>query len=159
MIPEKNNVILKIFSSLALLIYIYCSMYFMLEGDGLTGCGVIFYIPCFSIIGIYYLLLIWRKGKVAGTQILLLPLLQKVNLFKTYVNTPKDKQALVKTVLPFLLSMGICPMLTSILYGNYYLNNEQNILLMIILLLPPSILVISFAKSFAQCWINQRGHL
>ncbi len=156
---RSKQLILNIILSMALVIYMCSSLSFMDEGDGLTACGVIFYIPCCCIIATYYLWLIWSKGKVTGAKMLLLPLLQKVNLFKTYKDDLKGKIELAKTVLPFLLSVFICPMLTSILYYNVcYNKHSQQEWLMVILLLPPVILVISLAKSLVQSWVSQNDY-
>lgn len=144
--------------SFGLLVYIICSLTFVDEGDALTACGVIFYIPCFIIMLFYYLRLIWSNAKVTGDKILLLPLLQKVNLFKTYNDNLKGKKELAKTVLPFLLSMIICPLLTSILYENVLHRRSQNGWLLMLLLIPPIILVISIARSFVQSWVSQNYH-
>lgn len=161
---RKHNISFKrllknIALSFILLVYIIGSLFFMSEGDGLTACGVIFYIPCFIIMLIYYLLLIWSEGKATGAKMLLLPLLQRVNLFRTYQDDLKGKIELAKTVLPFLLSVFICPMLTSILYYNVcYNKHSQQEWLIVILLLPPVILVISIAKSRVQSWVSQNDH-
>lgn len=160
--PKKHRskqIILNIVLSMALIIYMCSSLSFMDEGDGLTACGVIFYLPCCFIIATYYLWLIWSKGKVTGAKMLLLPLLQRVNLLRTYQDDLKGKIELAKTVLPFLLSVFICPMLTSILYYNVcYNKHSQQEWLMVILLLPPVILVISLAKSWVQSWVSQNDH-
>lgn len=156
---RSKQIILNIILSMALIIYMCSSLSFMDEGDGLTACGVIFYIPCCFIITTYYLWLIWSKGKATGAKMLLLPLLQRVNLFRTYHDDLKGKIELAKTVLPFLLSVFICPMLTSILYYNVcYNKHSQQEWLMVILLLPPVILVISLAKSWVQSWVSQNDH-
>lgn len=161
---RKHNISFKrllknIALSFILLVYIIGSLFFMDEGDGLTACGVIFYIPCYCIIVTYYLWLIWSKGKATGAKMLLLPLMQRVNLFRTYKDNFDGKVELAKTVLPFLLSVFICPMLTSILYYNVcYNKHSQQEWLIVILLLPPVILVISLAKSWVQSWVNQNDH-
>lgn len=69
--PKKHRskqIILNIVLSMALIIYMCSSLSFMDEGDGLTACGVIFYLPCCFIIATYYLWLIWSKGKVTGAK-------------------------------------------------------------------------------------------
>ena len=156
---RSKQIIINIILSLALIIYMCSSLSFMDEGDGLTACGVIFYIPCCFIIATYYLWLIWSKGKATGAKMLLLPLLHRVNLFRTYQDDLKGKIELAKTVLPFLLSVFICPMLTSILYYNVcYNKHSQREWLIVILLLPPVILLISLAKSWVQSWVSQNDH-
>lgn len=55
---RSKQLILNIILSMALMIYLCSSLSFMDEGDGLTACGVIFYIPCYFIIMTYYLWLI-----------------------------------------------------------------------------------------------------
>lgn len=156
---RSKQIILNIVLSMGLIIYMCSSLSFMDEGDGLTACGVIFYLPCCFIISTYYLWLIWSKGKVTRAKMLLLPLLQRVNLLRTYKDDLKGKIELAKTVLPFLLSVFICPMLTSILYYNVcYNKHSQQEWLMVILLLPPVILVISLAKSWVQSWVSQNDH-
>lgn len=160
---RKHNIRFKrllkrIALSLSLLAYIICSLTFVDEGDALTACGVIFYIPCFIIMLIYYLRLIWSNTKVTGAKMLLLPLLQKFNMFKAYNDNTTCKKELAKTVLPFLLSMIICPILTSILYENVFHRRGQHGWLMILLLIPPIILVISITKSIVQSWAGQKDH-
>ncbi|MCH5328803.1 MAG: hypothetical protein J1E02_07260 [Coprobacter sp.] len=155
-----KRILINIALSLSLLAYVCFSLLFMAEEEVLTVCGVIFYIPCCGIIVIYYLWLIWNKEKITGAQILLLPLLQKVNKFKAYRDNPKDKKELVKTIMPFLLSMVICPMLTTILFISFsgYNRHSQQEWLIMILLIPPLILVISFFKRFVQDWVTQSSH-
>lgn len=160
---RKHNIRFKrllkrIALSLSLLAYIICSLTFVDDGDALTACGVIFYIPCFIIMLIYYLRLIWSNAKITGAKMLLLPLLQKINMFKAYNDNTTCKKELARTVLPFLLSMIICPILTSILYENVLHHRSQHGWLMILLLIPPIILVISIAKSFVQSWAGQKDH-
>lgn len=105
-----KRILINIALSLGLLIYIKYSLYFV-QGN-LKIFGEIFYLPCFLIIAIYYLFLIWSNTKVTGAKMLLLPLLQKINIFKTYNDSLRDRKDLAKTMLPFLLSMVICPMLS-----------------------------------------------
>lgn len=160
---RKHNIRFKrlfkrIALSLSLLAYIICSLTFVDDGDVLTACGVIFYIPCFIILLIYYLRLIWSNAKATGAKMLLLPLLQKINMFKAYNDNTTCKKELARTVLPFLLSMIICPMLTSILYENVFHRRSQHGWLMMLLLVPPIILVISITKSFVQSWVGQKDH-
>lgn len=160
---RKHNISFKrllkrIALSLSLSAFIICSLTFVDEGDALTACGVIFYIPCFIIMLIYYLRLIWSNTKVTGAKMLLLPLLQKFNMFKAYNDNTTCKKELAKTALPFLLSMIICPILTNILYVNLFHRRGQHGWLMILLLIPPIILVISITKSIVQSWAGQKGH-
>lgn len=151
----SKQILLGIILSMALIIYVCLSLSFMAEGEELTACGVFFYIPCYSIIVVYYLWLIWSNRKITGDKILLLPLLQKVNLFKIYKDDFNGRIELVKTVLPFLLSIFICPMLTSILYDGRHGRYQE--WLMVILLLPPVILAISLTKRLMQSWVNQKN--
>ena len=155
---EKSSIkqmILKILMSAALIFYPLFSMAFMEEGDGLTACGLIFYVPIFCTIAIYYLYLIWGKKKISGAKILLLPLLQKINVFKTYKDNIDDRTVLAKAVLPFIISMMTCPMFTSILYENYNHHYRHNEWLMIVLLLPLVLLIFCFSKIFLYTWISQ----
>ena len=54
----------KIILSILLIVYAIFSMTFMDDRDDVwTGIGLVFYLPCWLIIGLYYLRLIWRKNK------------------------------------------------------------------------------------------------
>lgn len=156
-----KKLLLKILLTAALILYMLSSLTFMNQGDGLTACGVILYIPCFLIIGIYYLILIWRNKSVSGAEIFLLPLLNKINLFKSYHDNRDCKKELVKTVLPFLLSVFICPMLTSIIFINCYdrYHHKGSDALILVLLIPLIILAFSIIKQYAKNWINQSNNI
>lgn len=51
------------------------------------GCFTQYYIPFYLIIGIYYICLVWKKGPRQTEDYLMLPLLQKIGLYKD-ITTP-----------------------------------------------------------------------
>ena len=153
---DYKRVILKIILSFVMIVYCISSLSFIDEGDGLTVFGIIFYIPCFVVLVAFYLYLLWRRQQISGSDILLLPLLQRVKLFKSYSNTTDEKKALTQTTLPFILSMIICPMLTSILYFNVRYNEPEELgWLIIFLFIPPILLLAGLATGFSKYWINK----
>lgn len=155
---DYKRLVLKSVLSFAIFVYCVSSLTFMDEGDGLTAFGIIFYIPCFVVLVAFYLYLLWRKQKTSGSAILLLPLLQRVKLFKNYSNTTEEKKVLIKTTLPFILSMIICPMLTSILYFNVGYNHpKQQEWLIIFLFIPPILLFVGLATGASKYWINKNS--
>lgn len=150
-----TKIVMKYILSFVILIYIFFSLWFIHEGNGnsLSLCGLFFYIPCFSVIVFYYLYLIWSKNKITGDKVLLLPLLQKINLFRSYSNSRSDRIVLAKTTLPFLLSLIIFPILTTI-FSNMMPFGENDILI-ILLLIPPIILIYNCTKLAINNWTKQ----
>lgn len=141
----------KIILSILLIAYAVLSSTFMGSAYGdWAGYGIIFCIPCWLIIGGYYLYLIWRKEKAAGADILLLPLLQKIGIYKSYDDTERDKKNLVKTSLPFLLSLATCPLLASVLTE---CDRDFNGILLI--MIAPVVLIISLVLGAKQDWLNK----
>lgn len=147
----------KIILSILLIVYAIFSMTFMDDRDDVwTGIGLVFYLPCWLIIGLYYLRLIWRKNKVSGADMLSLPLLQKIGIFKSYDDSEQDRKVLAKTMVPFLLSFIICPMLVSIIAKDYYFDDYENSkYLSLILLIVPVVLIISLVLGAKQDWLNK----
>lgn len=140
----------KIILSLLLIAYAILSCSFMGAYGDWVDASAIICIPCWLIIGGYYLYLIWRKEKATGADILLLPLLQKIGIYKSYDDTERDKKNLAKTSLPFLLSLAACPLLVSILTAcDDHFNG------IILIMIVPIMLIISLVLAAKQDWLNK----
>lgn len=130
--------------------------FFIVCSDVFTHCdGMIllafFYFPWFVIAFVYYTYLLWSKESVTGEKILLLPLLQKVSLFQNYsADSIPMKKDLIKTVLPFLLTSIICPLVS------IFCNDRQRddyTFSALLCAIAPILLVINLVKSYSNKWL------
>lgn len=119
----------KIFASIALTgVFGYC-VGCVDEHDSLTAWMIIVYIPYFLFLYAYYIRAIWKYGReITKEQILLLPVLQRINILKDYSNlNPTDKIRLFNTTFYGLVLSVLCPAIVSTMYydmghhiGDYY---------------------------------------
>lgn len=130
--------------------------FFIVCSDVFTHCdGMIllafFYFPWFVIAFVYYTYLLWSKESVTGEKILLLPLLQKISLFQNYsADSIPMKKDLIKTVLPFLLTSIICPLVS------IFCNDRQRddyTFSALLCAIAPILLVINLVKSYSNKWL------
>jgi uncharacterized membrane protein len=110
-----------------------------------------FYAPWFIVLFVYYASLIWSKSTVTGEKVLLLPLLQKIHLFKEYSNSITMKRELIKTILPFLTTSTICPFVATLIYWSC---NKRNLdIYVLLLIIAPILLIINLTKAYSQKWL------
>lgn len=111
-----------------------------------------FYDPLYIIFFVYYACLIWSKKDVTGEKMLLLPLLQKIHLFKEYSNSSiAMKKELIKIVLPFLITSIICPFIATLIYWSC---NERDLdIYVLLLVIAPILFIINLTKAYAQKWL------
>ena len=130
--------------------------FFIVCSDGFTHCDgmfllAFFYFPWFAIAFVYYTYLLWNKKPVTGEKILLLPLLQKISLFQNYsADSIPMKKDLIKTVLPFLLTSIICPLVPIFCNDNQRDDYTFSALLCAI---APILLIINLVKSYSNKWL------
>lgn len=124
--------------------------------------GVAILTPCWLIFGVYYLRLIWRKKKVTGADMLLLPMLQIIGIHKNYTDSDRDKTMLAKTTIPFLLSFAICPILISLMsivfaycYDSEGVVFAINLIHLLILFIIPITLIAGIILAAKQDWLNK----
>ena len=132
--------------------------FFIVCSDGFTHCdGMIllafFYFPWFAITFAYYTYLLWSKKPVTGEKILLLPLLKKISLFQNYsADSIPMKKKLIKTVLPFLLTLIVCPFIS------IFCNDGDNYIYSALLCaIAPILFIISLVKSYSIKWLYSQN--
>ncbi len=110
-----------------------------------------FYAPWFIVLFVYYTSLVWSKNTITGEKVLLLPLLQKMNLFKEYSNSITMKRELIKTILPFLITSTLCPFVATLIYWSC---NDRNLdIYVLLLIIAPILLIINLTKAYSQKWL------
>lgn len=118
------------------------------------GIGSLYYFPIFILLFIYYEYLIWRKKSVNVTDVLLLPLLQRVGLYKNIDDTYvlKKKLLVFASVLVGTIFIAYCTFGLSI--DDYDGENEGIIIgLLIIDLLA---WVVFFFYEYGIQWLKDK---
>ena len=133
------------------MVCLYLVNYFCMESYERTYFLWIFYnYWCFLLL-VYYTFLLWSKKTITGERILLLPLLQRIQLFQDYTNNMAKKKELVKTVLPVLVASTICPFITTLIYMSS--NNHKLEIYTLLLVIAPLLLVVNLIKAYTQKWL------
>lgn len=98
-----------------------------------VGIGSLYYFPIFILLFIYYEYLIWRKKSVNVTDVLLLPLLQRVGLYKNIDDTYvlKKKLLVFASVLVGTIFIAYCTFGLSL--DDYDAENEGIIIGLLII--------------------------
>lgn len=146
----------KIFASIGLAgIFGYC-IGCIDEGDSLTAWMIIAYLPMFIILYVYYVRLIWKHGrKVTEEQLLLLPLLQKINILRDYSRDVRDRKRLFSTSFYGIMLSVLCTAIVSTMYYdmNHNIRDYYGICYLL-LSLPIVIWVIGITKAVFQNWLS-----
>jgi len=160
---NKNNsgkmTILKIIASLvltispiALCVELLVDLYYYT-----TGC---FYILFYLVLVLYYLYLIWWKKEFNGENLFLLPLWNKIGLYKDETDLYKLRKKLLGNIAPLLGGTIFLSIIVSALgrlgerdeYGHY---SECEITFgTYILVIPIIAWIIFFFKEYGKIWIN-----
>ena len=160
---NKNNsgkmIIPKIIASLVLIISpiglcedLLCNSYYYT-----TGC---FYILFYLVLVLYYLYLIWWKKEFNGENLFLLPLWNKIGLYKDETNLYKLRKKLLWIIAPLLVGTIFISIIVSALgrlgerdeYGYY--DVYQITFGTYILVIPIIAWIIFFFKEYGKIWIN-----
>lgn len=114
----------------------------------------IFYFPYYITLIIYFEKLLWKKRKQIG-DFLLVPLLQKMDLFMNELTT-KDKKIIIVTILPSLLLSCILPSIGTLIVGvsHYYYDSG---LIHFLLIVPVILWIISLAINYSYEWIKKEN--
>lgn len=146
----------KIFATIGLAgIFGYC-VGCIGEGDSLTAWMIITYIPMFIILYVYYVRLIWKHGrKVTKEQLLLLPLLQKINIFRDYSGDIEDRKRLFSTSFYGIILSVLCTAIVSTMYYDmYYGIRDYYGICYMLLSLPIAIWIIGISRAAFQNWLS-----
>lgn len=118
--------------------------------------NAIFYEPFYLILMVWYIYLLWKNAPISAGDYLLLPLLQKIGLFKSYSNDYDLRKALLKTFVPVyagtIIISTIVVILNTILSPSY--NHEISIG-SVILFIPIMAWIIFFVYSYGSQWVNK----
>lgn len=139
---------------MACFFYINCVPF--VEENNQTGFLCI-YVPWYIILFVYYTKLLWSKKAVTGEKILLLPLLQKISLFKNYsADNITMKKQLVKTVLPCILT-SLCPIFAYSI--DECIFEDEHIVLFLCSFTFILLLVINLVKAYSAKWLYGKNEL
>ena len=121
--------------------------YFKLNDD--LSPWLVFYLPYNILILIYYEILIW-KSRITGSQILIVPLLKKIGLFRN-MNVINYKKLLIITIFPALLITLIFPMFAGMLFN---LSWKYETLCHILLIIPILVWIYALVMSYSYQWLK-----
>ena len=117
------------------------------------GCFTLYYIPFYLIIGTYYIYLVWKKGPRRTEDYLMLPLLQKIGLYKD-IKTPYILKR--KLLLFFALIIGTALWSILVIYlDNSYLYKKDHETVPIMLVISGLIWVIFFFYEYGSQWLRK----
>lgn len=157
---KKDRKELWIKIGLAILIAGYCCLI------GISLCclnyhyNAIFYVPFYLTVMIWYIYLVWRKQSSTGEDYFMLPLLQRIGLYKVCESQYEIRKSLLITFVPLyvgtlfissivaLLNQLICP------GGNGSGYDDDITIGSIILFIPVIAWVIFFGYSYGKQWLN-----
>ena len=125
------------------------------EGDSITAFMIVVYIPFYGLLFYYYMRLIWKYGrKITRTQILLLPILQKINILQDYKEDITDRKRLFSTSFYGLVLSVLCPAIISTMYYdmNHHIHEYYGICYFL-LFLPILVWIISLSKGLFYDWL------
>lgn len=123
--------------------------------------NAIFYVPFYLIVMSWYLYLLWRKAPATSEDYLLLPLLQKIGLFKSYTNNYELRNAVLKTFVPVYIGTfaisAIVVILNDILCpGGYHSEYPDDISIgSFILFIPIMAWIIFLTYSYGSQWVSK----
>ena len=135
-------------------IFAYCSGC-VDEGDSITAFMIVVYIPFYGLLFYYYMRLIWKYDrKITMAQILLLPILQKINILRDYKDDITDRKRLLSTSFYGLVLSVLCPAIISTMYYdmNHHIHEYYGICYFL-LFLPILVWIISLSKGLFYDWL------
>lgn len=144
------NVLLKIFISLLLPTILILSMIWADDYD--FEPWLFFYLPYYLFILFYYEWLIWRKKPLTGTDVLLMPVLNKLGLYNRIDNTIAIKKLLLKTIAPAVLASIVLPLITSLIFATN--GHHERPGMHILLALPILIWIIALVFNYSSNWLS-----
>lgn len=107
------------------------------------------YIFYYLAYDIYYIYLIWRKREVKGEDVLLLPLLNRLGIYKSISDKGMQKRKLLKSMLPILIVSVISPILFYI-----FDENRLNTLAAFSFFLPFIAWGVFLIYAYTSKWLN-----
>ena len=137
--------------------FVLCGFGFFTRDFSAVTIFFFIYAPWFLILLVYYTYLLWRRGPVKGESILLLPLLQKISLFKNYsASNLAVKKDIIRTVLPVLITSTLCPFISALIQLT---NGCHGVEWMSLLLLsiPILIILVDLIITYSQKWVYNQG--
>lgn len=90
-------------SLMSAIVFFSITIFFEIAAEYNYYGNLVFYIPFYGIIGIYYLFLIWKKQTIKVEDILLLPLFKKIKLFNDIDDMLVLKKRLITNIAPMLI--------------------------------------------------------
>lgn len=140
-------------------IFAYCSGC-VDEGDSITAFMIVVYIPLYCFLFYYYVRLIWKYGrKITRTQILLLPILQKINILQDYTDDITDRKRLFSTSFYGLVLSVLCPAIISTMYYDvgHRIYEYYGSLCYILPFIPIIAWIISLSKGLFYDWLLDKS--
>lgn len=148
-----KGLFIKLLGSVGLCL-LFCALVVMIletrfGGDNDCVWLVIIYILYYLAIDVYYLNLIWRRRKVQGEDVLLLPFLNKLNIYKVSPDRYTQRKKLIQSILPILVISVLSPIVALIFdgYRSYGLAAFT-------LFLPFIAWIIFFIYAYSSTWLS-----
>ena len=114
---------------------------------------IFFYIPYYLIFSVYYFYLIWRNKKVKGEDILLLPLLNKLGIYKEFIDEYSQRKKLLQSTLPILITSILAPLIALFFEANRSYDSAPYGLV-----LPIIAWTIFFIYTYCSEWLNSSNN-
>ena len=109
---------------------------------------ILFYLPYYLLLFIYYEWLIWKHNKPFGA-IFMLPLLNRIGLYQSYSNLFDFKKNLLITIMPAILISIVLPFIASLISG----SRENELICHILLALPILAWIVGLVYSYSLNWL------
>lgn len=109
---------------------------------------ILFYLPYYLLLFIYYERLIWKNNKPFGA-IFMLPLLNRIGLYQSYSNLFDFKKNLLITIMPAILISIVLPFIASLISG----SRENELICHILLALPILAWIVGLVYSYSLNWL------
>lgn len=150
-----KKICLKIFATIIIaFFFLSCTFWIDMNIDSLSFMAL-FYCPWIFFLFCYYTYMLWSEKNVTGERLLLLPVLQKLHLFKDYSSNFDKKKELLKTTLPVLITSIICPFIATLISDSQH-DDENFMLPFFLLIIAPILIIVNLVKAYSQKWLNSQ---
>lgn len=147
-----KKICLKIFATIIIAFFFLSCTFWMDEDiDGFPFLAL-FYCPWIFFLFCYYTYILWSKKNVTGERLLLLPVLQKLHLFKDYSSNFDKKRELLRTTLLVLITSIMCPFIATLISDSQH-DDDNFMLSFFLLIIAPILIIVNLVKAYSQKWL------
>lgn len=145
----------KILATIIIAFFFLSCTFWIDEGVDCLSFLALFYCPWIFFMFCYYTYILWSKKNVTGERLLLLPVLQRLHLFKDYSSNIDKKKELLKTTLPVIFTSIICPFIATLISDSQH-DDENFMLSFFLLIIAPILIIVNLVKAYSQKWLNSQ---